>query len=317
MEKSRKDEPLKTINIRIDKTVKAGKPIKKNCNENCIWCHDDLFLRQGGVAISNDLIIFCCQKIIEVAERKAKIRIAGNGEPLLAGSELVELIKNLKMTNGVQAVCLTTNGVLLANFARSLKEVGVDSINVSVNSLNRRIYEEITGKDCLPETLEGIRLAIREGITVKINTVFTKYTINELQSFIKFSQEHGVCIKFFELIEVPNSCIDLHLPISVLTSLLGLQSDEISPYEYPYFGKVFKIGDAVIDAKDTVAENTCPNMECPKREKCTEGCRRYIRLGIDGVMQPCGARKDNTLFLLNEKATLESVREALKSGGKL
>lgn len=72
MEKSRKDEPLKTINIRIDKTVKAGKPIKKNCNENCIWCHDDLFLRQGGVAISNDLIIFCCQKIMRSLREKQK-----------------------------------------------------------------------------------------------------------------------------------------------------------------------------------------------------------------------------------------------------
>lgn len=85
--------------------------------------------------------------------------------------------------------------------ARPLKKAGLDSINVSINSLNRESYEEITGKDFLPNVIEGLKSAIDEKIEVKVNTIFTKYVLDELDEFIDFSKRLKIPVKFFELID--------------------------------------------------------------------------------------------------------------------
>ena len=86
-------------------------------------------------------------------------------------------------------------------------------------------------------------------------------------------------------------------------------------YDLPYKGQIFFINGAIIEVKDSRI-NTCPNMACPVRDKCLEGCRYHIRIARDGVMQPCGIRTDNILNLMDPIVSDSLVLASLKSGGK-
>ena len=59
------------------------------------------------------------------------------------------------------------------------------------------------------------------------------------------------------------------------------------------------------------------NLNCAVRDKCTEGCRHSIRIGLDGLLKPCGVRNDNTLQCLDEQVSNNDIIYALTSGGKL
>ena len=63
--------------------------------------------------------------------------------------------------------------------------------------------------------------------------------------------------------------------------------------------------------------NNCPNMDCFARDSCLEGCRSSIRIRADGILQPCGVRKDNTLDLLSSRISTQDIRNSLQSGGKI
>lgn len=319
----REGEIKEAIHIRIDKCWRGGAVILgRNCNLNCIWCHGDLFKEERGrIALENSKMVHYIERIIEAAGKVGVIRIAGNGEPTLLQKELVDLVRMLKRLEKVEKVKLTTNGTLLASLARKLAKAGLDSVNVSINSLNKEFYREITGRDLLAQVIEGVKRAKEEGIEVKINVIFTTYSLREIDDFIEFSREYQVPIKFFELIDITGRFKHLHLSIELLKEVLISICSEMKPYEYPYSGIIFKIrnktSEALIDVKDTFSRNNCPNLKCPARNYCREGCRRYVRLGADGTLQPCGIRVDNVLQLADRSVTIEKIKEALKSGGKI
>lgn len=315
--KARQGEKEGLLCLRIGKTTKGGEYMRKNCNINCLWCHNDLFeTRKNSVAADNHTLKEICVRLATVTGKNLKIRIAGNGEPTLLGSELTDLVAKLRNEERVKYISLTTNGILLSRMAEPLKDAGLDSITVSINSLDENRYCEITGRNHLDAVLKGLRAAIKCGLNVKVNTVFTKYCEDEIDDFIKLSHDYGVVVKFFELIEDVGPLAHVHVPIGNLMSSLEASAQEIVPYDLPYNGVIYKISNAVLDVKDSFTVNHCPIHRCPKRADCNEGCRRYIRLGADGVIEPCGARKDNCLDMrayTDDKAILTTLR----SGGKL
>lgn len=314
--KTREGEKEGLTCLRIGKTTRAGEYVRKNCNISCLWCHDDLFrARNNSVAISNHELLAICMKIASVTGKDLKIRIAGNGEPTLMGGELTDLVAKLRRAPQVRHISLTTNGTLLKGMVENLKDVGLDSITVSINSLDEKKYTDITGRKFLPVVLEGLRTAVKSGVNVKVNTVFTKYCEEELDDFIKLSNDYGIVVKFFELIG-DGALSYIHSPISGLMKGLESRAHEIMPYDLPYNGVIYKIDNAVLDVKDSFTANHCPVLDCPKRADCNEGCRRYVRVGADGVIEPCGARKDNCLDM-SVPTTDEQIFAALRAGGKL
>ena len=85
------------------------------------------------------------------------IKVTG-GEPLVR-RDCCQLVKQLKSTPGIEKVTITTNGVLLERYLDDLAEAGIDGINISLDTLDRDLYQRITGTDALGTVMEAVRRA--------------------------------------------------------------------------------------------------------------------------------------------------------------
>ena len=124
------------------------------------------------------------------------IRLTG-GEPTVRAN-LPVLIEQLSSL-GVD-LSLTTNGTTLTNLAPSLVDAGLERINISLDSLQRERFEQITRRDELDKVLEGIDAAVRSGLSrVKINCVVMRgVNDDEIVDFARFGRERGVTVRFIE-----------------------------------------------------------------------------------------------------------------------
>ena len=100
------------------------------------------------------------------------VRITG-GEPLVRKG-CVDLIRGIRAIPGVETITMTTNGVLLRTYAASLKEAGLDGLNVSLDTLDFEEFASLAGRQNLKEVLDGIQAAKEIGLPVKINAVNRK-----------------------------------------------------------------------------------------------------------------------------------------------
>ncbi len=129
----------------------------------------------------------------------AKVRITG-GEPLIRRS-LVDFLGKLHQVPGITKVCLTTNGVLLPKLAPALYETGLRHLNISLDTLRRERYRQITGGDHLLEVLRGLERATSLGFApLKINCV-ALWGVNddELVDIARLAREHPWQVRFIEL----------------------------------------------------------------------------------------------------------------------
>jgi GTP 3',8-cyclase len=143
--------------------------VTDRCNLRCVYCappepvrrlRDEELLPLGDVA-----------RIARAAASLGvdKLRLTG-GEPLVRPG-LIGLVAELSGIEGLATLCMTTNGTLLAPLAADLKSAGLDSLNVSLDTLDPDRYERLTGGGSLADALDGIDAALRVGIPVKLNIV--------------------------------------------------------------------------------------------------------------------------------------------------
>jgi GTP 3',8-cyclase len=127
-----------------------------------------------------------------------KIRITG-GEPMLR-RDIETLVAKLARVAGVKDLALTTNAYNLAERAAGLKAAGLGRVTVSLDSLKRASFAEMTGVDMLSRVLEGIRAAQRVGLApVKVNAVIVRgHNETEVADMAAFAREHGVHVRFIE-----------------------------------------------------------------------------------------------------------------------
>ncbi len=168
------------------------------CNLNCVYCtprekaaylqHEDL-LRHEELARAAAAF---------VRAGVTKVRLTG-GEPLLR-KNIAGLVKLLKAIPGLKELALTTNGVLLAPLAADLRSAGLDRVNISLDSLNPKVFKEITGSGSLEEAWDGLMAALRSGFTeVKLNVVLLK-GLNEAEApeFARLSMDFPLTVRFIE-----------------------------------------------------------------------------------------------------------------------
>ena len=169
-----------------------------SCNLNCYYCNpQDNDKKCQAINTLSVKKVFC---IVRAATRLGikHFRLTG-GEPLLH-PQLDEMVLQIKKIPGVSSVSLTTNAVLLAQHAKQLKEAGIDSINVSLDTIDASEYEHITKKPLLEEVKHGINAAIECGIRVKINVVLTPQT--DVVALTRYVAKKGTDIRFIEMMPV-------------------------------------------------------------------------------------------------------------------
>ena len=127
-----------------------------------------------------------------------KVRVTG-GEPLVRKG-VVEFIRRLHRVPGLEEVCLTTNGVLLPELAPDLYATGLRHLNLSLDSLQRERYRELTGGDHLADVQAGIEAALTLGFSpIKINCVVLKgLNDDELLEFARLTRSHPIQVRFIE-----------------------------------------------------------------------------------------------------------------------
>ena len=174
--------------------------ITDRCNLRCGYC------MPCGVEWIPMEQILTYEEIAAVCKEAAKlgickIKITG-GEPLVRKG-CPALVRMIKSVPGIDQVTLTTNGVVLREFAEELKEAGVDGINVSLDTLDKIKFEKITGFDRLQDVLDGIEKALAAGIRVKINTVLMP-GINETawKDMVLLAEKKPLDIRFIEMMPI-------------------------------------------------------------------------------------------------------------------
>lgn len=134
-----------------------------------------------------------------------KVRITG-GEPLLR-ARLPELIARIRAIEGIEEVAITTNGILLSQFAESLKAAGLDRVTVSLDALDETVFRKMNGGfDSPQQVLEGIEAARGLGFkAVKVNTVVQRgQNEDQILPILERFRGTGVVVRFIEFMDVGN-----------------------------------------------------------------------------------------------------------------
>lgn len=251
--------------------------ITDRCNLRCRYCMpEDLeFVPHSDILRYEELLklteIFAGQGI-----RKAKVT---GGEPLVRRG-CTDFIKKLKRIKGIENVTLTTNGVLLEQCLPELVEAGIDGINVSLDSLKRERFAQITGRDEFEQVWRGIEKAVSSGMKVKLNCVpLREYNADEIPDFIELARSRKVDVRFIEIMPIGRGKQFQPLPTQEIIDLLTNC--------YPGVHTVTEKrgnGPAVYYKGDDFAG--CVGFIGAVHEKFCSSCNR-IRLTSEGFLKLC------------------------------
>jgi len=170
------------------------------CNFRCFYClpHGEPPIAPKEQMLSYEEIEYLCDIFVSLGIEK--IRLTG-GEPMLR-RDIETIIRKLVQLKsiGLQDLALTTNGYYLPDRARSLKDAGLDRITISLDSLKRDVFKQMTGVDVLDRVLAGIQAAKEaELYPIKINAVIVRgHNDDELVDFAAFAREHDLKMRFIE-----------------------------------------------------------------------------------------------------------------------
>ncbi len=197
------------------------------CNFKCGYCLPDGYQKNKSdnrTFINIDEIGRLAKGLSELGV--CKIRLTG-GEPTVR-KDFFDIIKILKNKSGIKKTVITTNGYQLNKIANKISQSGLDGINISIDSLDRKVFKNITGHDRLLEILEGIQMLQKLNFkNIKINAVLLKGindTEKDFNEWAKFIQKNKVDFRYIELMQTGNG-LDYfkkyHVSAKVFTNYLN------------------------------------------------------------------------------------------------
>ncbi|KGR78603.1 GTP 3',8-cyclase MoaA [Ureibacillus sinduriensis] len=259
--------------------------VMDQCNLRCTYCMPkEIF---GG-----DYPFLPPEKLLNFQEIKRlvgifssigvkKIRITG-GEPLLR-KDLPRLIAAINKMEGIDDVALTTNGILLGQYAEQLKSAGLKRINVSLDSLDPTNYGKMNGRNFpVARVLKSIERASTIGLQVKINMVVQKgVNDGDIIPLAKYCFEKGYTLRFIEFMDVGNTNgwdMAKVVPSKDILNMLQ-QTNILEPVDPDYIGEVakryrYQNSDIEIGFISSITESFCSS------------CNR-ARISADGKLFTC------------------------------
>jgi len=176
--------------------------VTDRCNLRCKYC-----MPEDGISKTCHEDILTLEEIYEITKIFVelgidKIRFTG-GEPL-ARKGIVDLIAKVSKLEGIKDLAMTTNGILLKDYAKELKEAGLNRVNVSLDTLDEEKYKIITRGGNLKDVIEGIEEAKNVGLTpIKINTVLIGgFNDDEIESLVSLTEKEEIDLRFIELMPI-------------------------------------------------------------------------------------------------------------------
>lgn len=246
------------------------------CNLRCRYCmpEDGIVKRAHDEMMTAEETIDAVKAAVSLGIKK--IRITG-GEPLVKRG-IVKLCDAISAIEGVEELCITTNGTLLPKFGKELREAGVSRVNISLDTLDPDKYREITRVGELSEALAGIDAAFEAGFdNIKINNVLMGgFNDDEIEDFVKLTVDRPIEVRFIELMPIGGGMdfdrsgfISCQQVLSKVPELEPLEHSEGVAVLYRLPGAKGRVG--------LIRPISC--------EFCGD-CNK-IRLTSDGMLKPC------------------------------
>lgn len=277
--------------------------VTDRCNERCLYCMPKGY--KGWAEREDHLTADEIVRVVEEATRIGfrKFRLTG-GEPLVR-KDIVEIARRVWDLPGVQTLGLSTNGVLLKDLAVPLKQAGVRSVNISLDSLDPESYRKLTGGK-LESALEGIGAAAAAGFeVVKLNCVLLRgINDDQIVPLAKFGAAMGMPVRFIELMPLsPGGPIDENHFMSVQEAMSRLaEHGTLEPATDKPHGhgpaRYFRFGGAHVGFIGSI---TCADF--------CESCNK-LRLTADGKLRPCLGRHGEIDLIPALRGKAASVSDA-------
>ena len=170
------------------------------CNLRCRYCMPD------GVEKLEREAVLTYEEFLRLAALFARcgidtVRVTG-GEPLVR-KNVAQLVAGLKATPGIRRVTLTTNAVLLAEQLPALLDAGLDSVNISLDTLRPEVFRQITARDDFAAVQAGLQAALESGLPVKLNCV-PQAGVNEgeLEQLAALAKDNAMQVRFIEMMPI-------------------------------------------------------------------------------------------------------------------
>ena len=274
--------------------------ITQRCNLNCIYC--------GKSDCDKKLTELTAEEIVRLVHAFAacgirKVRVTG-GEPLVR-RDVVEIVARIAQTPGIETVGLTTNGVLLEQYAAPLAKAGLQSVNISLDSTDGSTYRHLTGADVLDRVLRGIDASQNAGLSpIKLNAVLMKgVNADGAPALIKLAETKPMDVRFIELMPFAGSGN---------TDELRVTGDELLR-QFPFLQP--------LQAQDggTAVYYGAPGFRgrvgliSPVSHQFCDRCSR-VRLLCDGTLKLCLAfdtTYDLKPYMHDDAALIAAIRDAI------
>ena len=246
------------------------------CNLRCRYCMpaEGVCKRSHHEMMNEDEVVTAVEVAASLGIRK--VRLTG-GEPLVKRN-ILSICRRVAAVEGIEEVCLTTNGILLPQLGRQLREAGVTRLNLSLDTLNPERYVYITRIGNFEQFQAGLEAALEAGfVKIKINAVLIGgFNDDEIEALANLTLEYPVDMRFIELMPIQDH-------------------DEFGESAYVPYSKVLeKLPEAVAVPQDggvaklyrlPGAKGNIGLISPISAHFCDE-CNR-IRLTADGKLKPC------------------------------
>jgi len=171
--------------------------VTDRCNLRCFYC-----MPENGIDWLNRSDLMTYEELLQISSLLVnmgieKIRITG-GEPFVR-KDIMMFLYDLTRLKGLQKVSITTNGILTAPLIPELKKMGINSINLSLDTIDRNRFFSITRRDELPAVLNTLDTLLRNDMEVRINAVvMDKKNIDDIYSLVALTKDLPVTVRFIE-----------------------------------------------------------------------------------------------------------------------
>ena len=245
--------------------------ITNKCNYSCIFCHKEGINWSTANELSPEDWSFFASTVSRLGIMYFKLT---GGEPLTR-SDVVNIVEGIKPY--VKEVSMTTNGSLLDKYAGELLDSGLDRVNVSLHSLNKEVFRELTG-GVLERVIKGIEAAVGLGLVVKLDYLVTSLNAHEYMDIINYAESLGVDLNIIELIPLglaSEKYMELHSQLSNVEKYL--EEAAVSKTKYYFQSRPTYVMPSGI--KVTLIKGSCNPELCAS---CTR-----IRVTPEGKLKTC------------------------------